>query len=101
MRECGLKSEGQEAAEQKPEVTPRAGVWIEISVITPMPAVRRSLPVRECGLKSITYPLSLCLRLVTPRAGVWIEILRHPEEWMAVRVTPRAGVWIEISSRGG
>ncbi len=81
-------------------VTPRAGVWIEITL---------NLSMR-----------SLCL--VTPRAGVWIEIARNPhagtergrslpvrecglkyryprKKKNANRVTPRAGVWIEIALR--
>ena len=57
------------------DVTPLAGVWIEILVV-------------------------LCFSSqtnVTPLAGVWIEILslgggRERE----TRVTPLAGVWIEI-----
>ena len=36
-------------------VTPRAGVWIEILLASTYSAtIQRSLPVRECGLKSKT-----------------------------------------------
>ncbi len=56
-------------------VTPRAGVWIEMC-----PAVWRgccdwSLPVRECGLKFVELKKRLLALAVTPRAGVWIEII--------------------------
>ncbi len=55
-------------------VTPRAGVWIEISV---------SKRVAISGS-------------VTPRAGVWIEIYEAFTGAPSFKVTPRAGVWIEI-----
>ncbi len=60
------------------EVTPRAGVWIEINF--------------EMDAEG--------LLVVTPRAGVWIEISKHPRGPQLLHVTPRAGVWIEIGSRG-
>ena len=61
----------------KSKVTPRAGVWIEMSIL----------------------PDTSAFAAVTPRAGVWIEIKRIcncPHAWA---VTPRAGVWIEILQR--
>ena len=56
------------------EVTPLAGVWIEMPCIQ---ATKKRSPV-------------------TPLAGVWIEI--HPPRRSFYRhiVTPLAGVWIEI-----
>ena len=55
-------------------VTPRAGVWIEISWAARCPA---GSPV-------------------TPRAGVWIEIGEGRPKAYWGYVTPRAGVWIEM-----
>ena len=101
-------------------VTPRAGVWIEISRTSNEALVRASLPVRECGLKYAGYALpcsaywSLPVRecglksifssreaaqlYVTPRAGVWIEICHIMGYDFKPAVTPRAGVWIEMST---
>ena len=81
---------------QNQEVTPFAGVWIEINriasvrvflVVTPFAGVwieifsRRnpagwvaSLPLRECGLKYISGHAPAQGHKVTPFAGVWIEI---------------------------
>ncbi len=55
-------------------VTPRAGVWIEITT----------------GWDTGT------VALVTPRAGVWIEIEKGVQDLGLGDVTPRAGVWIEM-----
>ena len=56
-------------------VTPLAGVWIEIFFNLKSEDDFGSLPLRECGLKScVLYDFSLHT-LVTPLAGVWIEIL--------------------------
>ena len=52
MRECGLKSKGDMTEIYCKQVTPCAGVWIEI--------------VLRLTEKSLTD--------VTPCAGVWIEI---------------------------
>ena len=59
------------------DVTPRAGVWIEI---------RHS---QWTGREP----------LVTPRAGVWIEIGISASNTTPSPVTPRAGVWIEITDQ--
>ena len=56
------------------DVTPLAGVWIEIFVIR----------IRD-------HP-----HVVTPLAGVWIEIARKRRNRGTCNVTPLAGVWIEI-----
>ena len=58
------------------EVTPLAGVWIEIYE-KPKILCRRSasLPLRECGLKYISVNYGESFEMVTPLAGVWIEIL--------------------------
>ena len=52
VRECGLKYQRTHTVLAAPEVTPRAGVWIEIEKGKPMEKTE----------------------FVTPRAGVWIEI---------------------------
>ena len=55
-------------------VTPFAGVWIEMSVLS----------------------ITSFVPSVTPFAGVWIEIVKSLEISPALIVTPFAGVWIEI-----
>ena len=55
-------------------VTPLAGVWIEID----------GMPI---------FPRLPC---VTPLAGVWIEMKDFPSKSQICVVTPLAGVWIEI-----
>ena len=57
------------------QVTPLAGVWIEIAY------------VEELAAKYDT---------VTPLAGVWIEIWSSSFCGGSTVVTPLAGVWIEI-----
>ena len=52
VRECGLKFRPAGGVSCLVSVTPRAGVWIEIS----------------------TLNLPFLMSCVTPRAGVWIEI---------------------------
>ena len=67
-------------ARHKPQllnVTPYAGVWIEI---------------RSPCVYSVVW-------IVTPYAGVWIEIGDWCKTWVFERVTPYAGVWIEIFFR--
>jgi len=78
------------------DVTPHAGVWIEIRrggrtwdrqtshptrvcglKFLPHPGdvrLPRSHPTRVCGLKSRLAGEALPLPVVTPHAGVWIEI---------------------------
>ena len=120
VRECGLKSHCLPLFFGCHLVTPRAGVWIEIKMISihlfPQSVTPRagvwieiwivnivmgcdcaSLPVRECGLKSLFFIGITCLNSVTPRAGVWIEILLYIAISFHILVTPRAGVWIEIA----
>ena len=100
-------------------VTPRAGVWIEMSSnghwiypgttslpvrecglkclkIPAMMKAEPSLPVRECGLKFLTCIKGTIPNNVTPRAGVWIEMSGIWRLDRSHTVTPRAGVWIEI-----
>ena len=98
-------------------VTPYAGVWIEIFEKVFAPDMVWSLPTRECGLKSEESIISLVvtchslrgsvdwnpctllkllLMKVTPYAGVWIEMLYWHFKLHWSTVTPYAGVWIEI-----
>ena len=56
------------------EVTPFAGVWIEILVFRQCKLFFPSLPSRECGLKCIPSQALPPVYPVTPFAGVWIEI---------------------------
>ena len=96
MRECGLKSGYPGRPPGSKNVTPFAGVWIEIFTtqwknaadsVTPFAGVwieislnyrarfgTGSLPLRECGLKLNDLILLVLLFTVTPFAGVWIEI---------------------------
>ena len=80
-----------------PDVTPLAGVWIEISLFGCADCFLSSLPSRECGLKLPAYSLHFCPGAVTPLAGVWIEIALYHRSGHYQCVTPLAGVWIEIS----
>ncbi len=73
-----MKSRRSAAGGHAAQVTPRAGVWIEIQRLTS----------------------SKIMPPVTPRAGVWIEIWITFAPSGGTPVTPRAGVWIEmVSSR--
>ena len=101
------------------DVTPCAGVWIEITTLPVncpvskchslcgsvdwngrsqriFPRFWQSLPVRECGLKYFQQGAVKQQVAVTPCAGVWIEIFLQNRLRPAICVTPCAGVWIEI-----
>ena len=97
MRECGLKSVLAVTSIKKDIVTPCAGVWIEMSLLTSVAGLPESLPVRECGLKLEDGKTGGTLRFVTPCAGVWIEIHNYYTKRYPKYVTPCAGVWIEIT----
>ncbi len=73
MRVRGLKPELLSDNLQSEEVAPRAGAWIETSL---MAFARSAIPV-------------------APRAGAWIETMIHLSELLASYVAPRAGAWIE------
>ena len=78
-------------------VTPLAGVWIEMAVTLDQNNFSGSLPLRECGLKSQGRKHPCISEEVTPLAGVWIEILVR-SYWVTKQpVTPLAGVWIEMT----
>ena len=57
------------------QVTPFAGVWIEIILWLHYTPFRASLPSRECGLKCGMRNSNMQGDIVTPFAGVWIEII--------------------------
>ena len=78
------------------DVTPCAGVWIEIVFCFLLLLLVLSLPVRECGLKLSLHHSNICCVKVTPCAGVWIEIDKTAVMSLSFVVTPCAGVWIEI-----
>ena len=78
-RVCGLKYLDIILELRTDDVTPLAGVWIEI--------LRNSLSI-------VSVPT------VTPLAGVWIEIISMRIYDHLSFVTPLAGVWIEISTTG-
>ena len=77
-------------------VTPLAGVWIEITYDKAVQQMNQSLPSRECGLKYGAAQRRSATDHVTPLAGVWIEIITFGEAFDNYIVTPLAGVWIEI-----
>ena len=77
-------------------VTPLAGVWIEMTQARLSPRDQMSLPSRECGLKLDEPARTVAVSVVTPLAGVWIEIRHHCRICAGKIVTPLAGVWIEI-----
>ena len=81
-------------------VTPYAGVWIEIASIFFIPPFHLSLPTRECGLKYDIHcpPSPLLVSLPTRECGLkFICFLHRLSDHV---VTPYAGVWIEIVKKG-
>ena len=82
---------------QSGQVTPLAGVWIEITDSQTTDSRKESsLPSRECGLKFDKKTDIRKAESVTPLAGVWIEIDEGVKIVYDDSVTPLAGVWIEI-----
>ena len=119
LRECGLKLWLVRHRKKKYSVTPLAGVWIEMSIVSPLyMADITSLPLRECGLKLLRKTKSKCRSTSLPlrECGLkyWIPLLllmgyqslplrecglkSHLTHliYKLVNVTPLAGVWIEI-----
>ena len=75
LRECGLKSKAKGGKPKDKNVTPFAGVWIEICLFALLLyAGKWSLPLRECGLKYPVFTPQDQVLPVTPFVGVWIEI---------------------------
>ena len=81
----------------QPEVTPHAGVWIEILKgknkimkfkVTPHAGVWIEMNAMASRAEDSSK--------VTPHAGVWIEMGVRPNCLYCSSVTPHAGVWIEI-----
>ncbi len=79
------------------QVTPLAGVWVEIkrnkkggenNPVTPLAGVW----VEMCMWQHFPMQLS-----VTPLAGVWVEMrVKVDFDYNPAAVTPLAGVWVEI-----
>ncbi len=71
-----IEIDNQTGSRAADHVTPLAGVWIEIASITvALSGANVSLPSRECGLKFVLDISELQPAAVTPLAGVWIEIV--------------------------
>ena len=82
--------------DNRKNVAPLAGAWIEIYLSRTFAINSSSLPSRERGLKSFMSTSLLDSQYVAPLAGAWIEI---PIRWLTaldVLVAPLAGAWIEI-----
>ena len=71
-RECGLKFVRRELVLYPDEVTPYAGVWIEIGQASYTSFSSLSLPTRECGLKFLIneHTRKFCLSLPTRECGL-------------------------------
>ncbi len=78
-------------------VTPRAGVWIEISRASKLVNANSVTPRAGVWIEMIACQGRQSFGGVTPRAGVWIEMIPAIAVALAlILVTPRAGVWIEM-----
>ena len=119
-RECGLKFMKDDAKKEEPEVTPFAGVWIEIMMLPDPLGGMGSLPSRECGLKCNLYItigyqiMSLPSRECGLKFAAYLDQhgaeLSLPSRECGLKsfkctsfeqfrlVTPFAGVWIEIQN---
>ena len=95
-RECGLKSPDVLDRVAAYNVTPLAGVWIEIALALAGLALLRVTPLAGVWIEIISLTWNRPTNSVTPLAGVWIEIGSRQLQLSFVRVTPLAGVWIEM-----
>ena len=113
---CGLKHTRHFLLQQRQQVTPYVGVWIETSLdnvhlsheeVTPYVGVwietiiyyclifyHLSHPTWVCGLKQMEVFINQLLN-VTPYVGVWIETACNMIRKTRCSVTPYVGVWIE------
>ena len=121
-RECGLKSIYLDVEESGCEVTPFAGVWIEIvnekedfeeKYVTPFAGVwieianvpmalggaTGSLPSRECGLKSVYRSSDKSNLRSLPSRECGLKFANTVHGYILLLVTPFAGVWIEMEQR--
>ena len=78
------------------EVTPFAGVWIEIEVQRMQPKKILSLPSRECGLKCPSPTIRAKRYPSLPSRECGLKLMNGCLPMKATVVTPFAGVWIEI-----
>ena len=91
-----MKYSSMEEAEEAEEVTPLAGVWIEMCIVGTVTLLMMSLPLRECGLKSRLVPSSVVPELSLPLRECGLKLCVDQVEAGQAAVTPLAGVWIEI-----
>ena len=97
-RECGLKFSAIAYLKGMHDVTPFAGVWIEIAIRTIFDSkCCRSLPSRECGLKYLSYLLCFILWPSLPSRECGLKSVPFVLLLSPFVVTPFAGVWIEIT----
>ncbi len=119
---CGLKLKKGIEYEEKKNVTPCVGVWIETIFVPQVDASNCVTPCVGVWIETKNPRDALDRGLVTPCVGVWIEtcqsrcfcasIMSHPA-WvcglklmkryistLSVSVTPCVGVWIETSNSG-
>ena len=81
------------------DVTPFAGVWIEIKMLKKEDRKPWSLPSRECGLKSRKETESGENVSSLPSRECGLKFYEKDGESGLWLVTPFAGVWIEIPQR--
>ena len=79
------------------QVTPYAGVWIEIVKQETKDTIEKRHSLRGSVDWNLYAQWLYKPSPVTPYAGVWIEIQRAQVWRIKKDVTPYAGVWIEIS----
>ena len=82
------------------QVTPLAGVWIEIWKVFRHFLANFVTPLAGVWIEIDTVKILMQLDKVTPLAGVWIEIDSAGKVSWRDCVTPLAGVWIEIGTSG-
>ncbi len=95
-RECGLKSLPLFFVLFVNNVTPLAGVWIEICGSLCLCDYYKVTPLAGVWIEMILNLQITMNCIVTPLAGVWIEMILNLQITMNCIVTPLAGVWIEI-----
>ena len=82
-----------------PPVAPRAGAWIETSMVSALYSAARVAPRAGAWIETFQNVLSNGFETVAPRAGAWIETPYSASSEISVHVAPRAGAWIETPLR--
>ena len=93
-----MKFMKDDAKKEEPEVTPFAGVWIEIMMLPDPLGGMGSLPSRECGLKFAAYLDQHGAELSLPSRECGLKSFKCTSFEQFRLVTPFAGVWIEIQN---